>query len=80
MLTVYWARQCSSRLTNAVSQDYRARPVEMYDKTGCHRRPMQQEVALAGMCWSIETVSVVKKYGLTLIGKVSAPASRIQVI
>ena len=41
---------------------------------------MQQEVALAGMCWSIETVSVVKKYGLTLIGKVSAPASRIQVI
>lgn len=78
MLTVDWARQRSSGLTNAVSQNHRARPVEIHDKTGCHRRAMQQEAALADICWSIETVSVVKKYGRELIGKVSAPASRIQ--
>ncbi|MCL7929603.1 hypothetical protein [Halomonas llamarensis] len=31
--------------------------------------------ALAGMCWSIETISVVKKYLLAMIGKVSPPTS-----
>ncbi|MCA1772097.1 MAG: hypothetical protein LC677_05530 [Halomonas sp.] len=50
----------------------------MHDKTGCRRRPMQQKTALAGRRWSIETVSVVKKYVLALIGKVSASSSRIQ--
>ncbi|MDR5900151.1 hypothetical protein QC823_14320 [Halomonas vilamensis] len=78
MLIVYRARQPGSGLTDTVSKNHRARPVEMHDKTGRRRRPMQQELALAGMCWSIETVSVVKKYSLAVIGKVSAPPSRIQ--
>ena len=78
MLTVYWARQRSRGLTNTVSQSHRARSVEMHDKTGCQRRSMQQEAALAGMCWSLKRVSVIKKYVLALIGKVSAPTSRIQ--
>lgn len=80
MLTVYWARQRSRGLTDTVSQSHRARSVEMHDKIGCQRRSMQQEAALAGMCCSLETVAVVKKYVLVLIGKVSAPASRIQVL
>ena len=80
MLTVYWARQRSRGLTNTVSQSHRARSVEMHDKTGCQRRSMQQEAALAGMCWSLKRVSVIKKYVLALIGKVSAPTSRIQVL
>ena len=36
--------------------------------------------SLTGRCGSLEAVSVVKKYVLALIGKVSAPPSRIQVI
>lgn len=78
MLTVYWPRQRSRGLTNAVSQNHSGRPVEMHDKTGCQRRSMQKEAALAGMCWSLKALSVVKKYVLVLIEKVSAPASRIQ--
>ena len=61
-------------------QVYRARLVEMHDKTGRQRRPTRQLSATTGSRWSIETGWVVKKCSLTMIGKVSALASRIQVL
>ncbi|WP_147273695.1 hypothetical protein [Vreelandella rituensis] len=61
-------------------QHHRARRIEMPDKMGHRRRPTQQGSAMANMHSAIEAGSEVKKCSLAVIGKVSAPASRIQEI
>ncbi|CAM4235019.1 hypothetical protein VRRI112168_18640 [Vreelandella rituensis] len=79
MLIVCRTTPLDRRLRITHSQHHSAWRVERHDKTGYQRRPMQQASAMDGMYWSIETASVVKKYVLAPIGKVSALPSRIQV-
>jgi hypothetical protein len=51
----------------------------MHAKTGCECQPMRRWSAISGMRRVIETGLEFKKGSLAMTGKLSAPASRIQV-
>lgn len=79
MLIVCRTKAPRRGLTVTGSQHHRTRRVAMHEQTGHRRRPMPLWLAMADMHSAVETESEVKKCSLTAIGKVSTPASRIQV-
>ena len=79
MLIVCRTKAPRRGLTVTGSQHHRTRRVAMHEQTGHRRRPMPLWLAMAEMHSAVETESEVKKCSLTAIGKVSTPASRIQV-
>ncbi|WP_083844193.1 hypothetical protein [Vreelandella stevensii] len=58
----------------------RAWRVERHDKTGRQHRSARWVLAITGLRKPTCTGRMIKKCSLAVIGKVSAPASRIQVI
>ncbi len=80
MLIVCRTKAPRRGLTVTGSQHHRTRRVAMHEQTGHRRRPMPLWLAMAEMHSAVETESEVKKCSLTAIGKVSTPASRIQVV
>lgn len=58
----------------------RAWRVERHDKTGRQHRSARWVLAITGLRKPTCTGRMIKKCSLAVIGKVSAPASRIQVV